>query len=84
MKIFKCSICGNIVELIEEGKGTLVCCGKPMDLLEPNTVDAAHEKHVPIINYSNERLEIRVGEVIHPYTEEHHIDFIIKIGRAHV
>jgi superoxide reductase len=77
MKLFKCSVCGNVVELIHEGGGTLVCCGKPMELLVPNTVEASLEKHIPVINYSDNKLEIRVGDIIHPFTEEHYISFIV-------
>jgi superoxide reductase len=77
MEIFKCSICGNIVDLINNQHGTLVCCGKPMDLMIPNTVDAALEKHIPIINCNDNNIEIRIGEVIHPFVEEHYIDFVI-------
>jgi len=74
---FKCSICGNIVGLIENGGGQLVCCGKPMDALVPNTVDAALEKHVPVAVFEDGKLKVTVGSVPHPMTAEHHIAWIL-------
>ena len=74
---FKCSICGNIVGLIENGGGKLVCCGKPMDALIPNTVDAALEKHVPVGVFEGGKLKVTVGSVPHPMTPEHHISWIL-------
>lgn len=71
-KIFKCEICGNIVELLHEGGGQLVCCGKSMNLLEEKTVDGGNEKHVPVI----ENNKVRVGSVDHPMEEEHYIEWI--------
>jgi superoxide reductase len=71
-KLFRCEICGNIVELLHEGKGQLVCCGKPMALLEENTTDGATEKHVPVI----ENNRVRVGIIDHPMEEEHYIEWI--------
>ena len=49
LQIYKCEVCGNIVEVLHTGAGQLVCCGKPMKLFVENTVDAAKEKHVPVI-----------------------------------
>lgn len=74
---YKCSTCGNIVGLIENGGGQLVCCGKPMDKLVPNTQDAALEKHVPVATFENGKLKVAVGSVLHPMTEEHHIAWIM-------
>lgn len=71
-KIFKCSICGNTVELLKDGKGTLICCGKPMDLLDENTTDGSGEKHVPVI----ENNRVRVGSAEHPMEEAHYIEWI--------
>jgi len=70
--IYKCEICGNVVELVHKGGGQLVCCGKPMTQLEENTVDASTEKHVPIIKEN----KVIVGETEHPMTEEHYIEWI--------
>jgi len=78
-QIYKCEICGNIIEVLHEGADALVCCGQPMKLLEENTVDAALEKHVPVIEITDEDKEIvkvMVGETEHPMTEEHYIECI--------
>jgi len=76
VKLFKCSLCGNIVEMVHVGGGTLVCCGKEMDELKPNTVDAAQEKHVPVAEVSGSKVVVKVGSVEHPMTEEHYIAYI--------
>lgn len=76
LQIYKCEICGNIVEVVHEAGGELVCCGKPMKLLEENTVDAATEKHVPVI----EGKKVKIGEVEHPMTEEHYIEWIEAVS----
>lgn len=75
-KIYICEVCGNVVELEHEGGGKLVCCGSEMKLLEPNTKDAAVEKHVPIIYDNDERIVVVVGEVNHPMDEDHYIEWI--------
>ncbi len=73
---FKCEVCGNIVGLIKDGGGELYCCGKPMVKLEPNTVDAAQEKHVPVYELNGNKLHVKVGSVPHPMTDEHWIQWI--------
>ncbi|MEZ0535852.1 desulfoferrodoxin [Caldicellulosiruptoraceae bacterium PP1] len=74
--LYKCSVCGNIVEVINVGGGTLVCCGKPMDELIANTVDASKEKHVPVIEVKEDGVYIKVGSVPHPMEEKHYIMWI--------
>ncbi|WP_028841275.1 desulfoferrodoxin [Thermodesulfobacterium hveragerdense] len=74
--LYKCQVCGNIVLVMHEGKGQLVCCGKPMELQNPNTVDAALEKHVPVIEKEGDVYKVKVGSVPHPMTEEHYIEWI--------
>ena len=77
---FKCSICGKIVGLIEDGGGALACCGKDMEQLLPNSVDAAQEKHVPVAERACDgKLFVEVGSVPHPMTEEHHISWIAVV-----
>lgn len=71
-KIYKCEVCGNIVELLIEGGGQLVCCGKPMNLIEEKTEDNGLEKHVPVI----ENNRVKVGSVDHPMEEQHYIQWI--------
>jgi superoxide reductase len=75
-QIYKCEICGNIVEVLHTGVGELVCCGEPMKLLVENTVDAAKEKHVPVIEKSGNKVTVKVGSVAHPMEEKHYIEFI--------
>ncbi|UCE06288.1 MAG: desulfoferrodoxin [bacterium] len=75
-QIYKCEICGNIVEVLHTGVGELVCCGEPMELLVENTVDAAKEKHVPVIEKSGNKVTVKVGSVAHPMEEKHYIEFI--------
>jgi len=74
--VYKCNMCGNIVELLHAGAGKLVCCGQPMELLEENTVDAAKEKHVPVVEKTLDGYKVSVGSVAHPMSEEHLIEFI--------
>ncbi len=75
-KFFRCSICGNLVGLVHNGGGPLVCCGKPMDVLEANTTDAAQEKHVPVISVEGNTVHVCVGSTPHPMGEEHSIEWI--------
>lgn len=74
--IYKCEVCGNIVEVLHAGAGELVCCGKPMKHMAENTVDAAKEKHVPVIERSERGLLVKIGAVPHPMEEKHYIEWI--------
>jgi len=76
MQVYRCEICGNIVEVLHVGKGQLVCCGKPMKLMKENTVDASLEKHVPVIEKAEKGVTVRVGSVPHPMEEAHYIEWI--------
>jgi len=75
-QIYKCEICGNIVEVVHASGGILVCCGQPMTLKTENTQDAAVEKHVPVIEKIEGGIRVLVGAVEHPMTVDHHIEFI--------
>jgi superoxide reductase len=75
-EVYKCEVCGNIVEVLHEGKGELVCCGQPMKLYKENTVDAAKEKHVPVIEKISKGFKIKVGSITHPMEEKHFIEWI--------
>ena len=85
LEIYKCEICGNIVEVLHGGKGDLVCCGQPMKLYEENTVDAAKEKHVPVIQRTASGVKVSIGAVPHPMEEKHYIEWIevIADGKAY-
>ena len=75
-KFYRCDHCGIIVGVVEEGGGTLICCGEPMRALEANTTDAAQEKHVPVVEVNGSLVTVTVGSVAHPMLEEHHIAWI--------
>ncbi len=85
LEIYKCELCGNIVEVTTVGGGQLVCCGKPMTLQAENTTDAAQEKHVPVIEKCDCGYKVKVGSVAHPMTAEHQIEWIelIADGKAY-
>ncbi len=76
LQIYKCAICGNIVEVINGGDGELVCCEEPMELLDEKTADAATEKHVPVIEKIDGGYKVKVGSVPHPMEEKHLIEWI--------
>ncbi|MDD5922981.1 MAG: desulfoferrodoxin family protein [Eubacteriales bacterium] len=76
IKLFKCSKCGSIVIKLNDAVCNPACCGQPMDLLEPNTVDAAQEKHVPVAEIHGGEITVKVGSVQHPMTDEHYIAYI--------
>ena len=87
---YRCETCGNIVALIRKGGGTLTCCGHPMTELHANSTDAAREKHVPVLTREGTKLQVKVGSVKHPMTQEHFIEWIalaegdrIEIQRLH-
>lgn len=83
-QIYKCNICRIIVDVVHSGAGELVCCGQPMQLLEENTVDAAKEKHVPVIEKTKDSVKVRIGEVPHPMEESHYIEWIEVIADGNV
>ena len=85
LEIYKCEICGNIVEVLHGGTGELVCCGKPMVLFKENTVDAAKEKHVPVVEKTEGGVKVKLGDVAHPMEEKHYIEWIeiIAGGKAY-
>jgi superoxide reductase len=76
LEVYKCEVCGNMVEVLHEGVGELVCCGQPMKLLVENTTDAAREKHVPVIEETANGLKVMVGSAPHPMEEKHYIEWI--------
>ena len=84
-KLYKCKICGNLVSVIEAGKGELVCCGQPMDALEEKTIEQeGNEKHVPVLEAIKEGIRVKVGSVPHPMEDDHYIEVIqlVKNGRV--
>ncbi|MCS7385108.1 MAG: desulfoferrodoxin [archaeon GB-1867-005] len=79
-QVYKCNICGNIVEVLHGGAGKLVCCGQPMELLTEKTEEAGMEKHVPVIEMMNGRVIVKVGSTPHPMEEKHYIEWIELIA----
>ena len=76
MQVYKCEICGNIIEVMHGGRGTLLCCNQPMKPMSENTVDASLEKHVPVVERRGDSLTVKVGSVPHPMEEKHYIEWI--------
>ena len=76
LEVYKCSICGIIVEVVHSGAGAMICCGKNMDRVTENTTDAATEKHVPVIELDDGTVTVKVGDVAHPMEAAHYIEWI--------
>ena len=85
LELYKCDICGNIVEIMHAGGPPLVCCNEKMKLQEENTVDAAKEKHVPVIEMADGKITVKVGSVPHPMEDKHYIQWVelIADGKAY-
>lgn len=79
-QIYLCKVCGNVVEVLRAGEGTLVCCDQNMVLQKENTTDAAQEKHVPVVEADGDVLTVKVGSVPHPMEEKHYIEWIELIA----
>lgn len=79
-KFFHCEICGNTVGLIDDGGASLVCCGKDMVEMTPNSVDASKEKHVPVIETEGNTVTVRIGSADHPMLEEHYIKWVYLLS----
>lgn len=75
-QIYRCPICGNIVQVLHAGSGELICCGQPMELLVAKNTDVGFEKHVPVIEKTETGVIIKVGSILHPMEEAHYIEFI--------
>lgn len=85
LEVYKCSVCGNIVEVLTGGAGELVCCGQPMDRLVAKTADEGKEKHVPVIEKMDGGIKVKVGSVPHPMEAKHYIEWIelLADGKAY-
>jgi len=82
--IYKCNVCGNITEVMHGGSGRMTCCAKPMELMSENTIDAAKEKHVPVIEKVDGGFKVKLGEVAHPMENKHYIEWIEVIAKDKV
>ncbi len=85
LQVYKCEVCGNMVESIHSGGGTLTCCSQPMALTNENSTDAAQEKHVPVVEKVDGGYKVTVGSVAHPMADDHYIEWIELIAgsKAH-
>jgi len=85
LQVYKCSLCGNIVEVLTGGDGELVCCGQPMENLQAKTSDQGKEKHVPVVERTNGSIKVKIGSVPHPMEEDHYIEWIeiLADGKAY-
>jgi len=86
LQVYKCEVCGNIVEVLHGGDGDLVCCGENMKLLDEKSVDQGKEKHVPVVEKTDEGFKVKVGDVPHPMEEKHFIEWVEVIdekGKAY-
>ena len=85
LQVYKCSVCGNIVEVLTAGGGDLVCCGKPMENLTAKTADQGKEKHLPVIETVEGGIKVKIGSVPHPMEDKHYIEWIevISDGKAY-
>ena len=79
-QVYKCNVCGNIVEVLHTGVGKLVCCGQPMELQKEKTEDVGREKHVPVIEKTESGVKVKIGSVPHPMEEKHYIEWIEVIA----
>lgn len=76
IEFYRCDVCGNLVVIMEKGGGQLTCCDQQMTLLVPGAVEAATEKHIPVVENNNGKVTVKVGSVTHPMLKEHYIQWI--------
>jgi len=75
-QVYRCNVCGNIVEVLHTGKGELVCCGQPMELLQEKVIEVGQEMHVPVVETTDTVTKVKVAGVPHPMEKEHYIEWI--------
>ena len=76
LQVYKCEVCGNIVEMLHGGKGETICSGQPMKLFKENSTDAVVEKHVPVVSETANGFSVKIGSIAHPMEESHYIEWI--------
>ena len=86
LQVYKCEVCGNIVEMLHGGKGEMICHGQPMKLFKENSTDAVVEKHVPVVNETANGFSVKIGSIAHPMEEKHYIEWIEAVwdGRTYI
>ena len=75
-KLYICRHCGNLIEMVHDAKVPVICCGQKMEYLEPNTVEASNEKHIPVVSLKGSEVHVNVGSVDHPMVPEHFIEWV--------
>lgn len=80
MKLYKCPICGNIITVVEGNEKLVKCCGRELEEIRANTVEAATEKHIPVYEVNGDVINVRVGEINHPMEDNHYIEFIALVN----
>jgi superoxide reductase len=85
LQVYKCSVCGNIIEILTGGDGDLTCCGQPMQNMAAKTADQGREKHLPVIEKVDGGIKVKVGSIPHPMEEKHYIEWVevISDGKAY-
>ena len=76
LQVYKCQVCGNIIEVLHTGVGELVCCNQKMSLIDEKTTDQGQEKHLPVVEKQDKKIKVKVGEIPHPMEEAHYIEWI--------
>jgi superoxide reductase len=76
LQVYKCEVCGNIVEMLHGGKGEMICGGQPMKLFKENSTDAVVEKHIPVVSKTADGFSVKIGSIAHPMEESHYIEWI--------
>lgn len=79
-RVYRCKVCGNIVQMNHLGGGTLVCCGEPMELLKEKTKEEGKEKHLPVVEKTSKGIKVKIGSIPHPMEEKHYIEWIEVIS----
>jgi len=80
-QVYKCTLCGQVIEVLHAGSPSLVCCGQPMKHMAEGTTDGAKEKHVPVLEKNVAGCKVKIGAVPHPMLEEHHIEWVEVLTR---
>ena len=83
-QVYRCNVCGNIVEVLHAGKGELVCCGQPMELLQEKTADVGLEKHAPVVETTDRGIKVKIGSTPHPMEEKHYIEWVEIIANGDI
>jgi superoxide reductase len=77
LKFYRCKRCGNIVAVVKNGGGKLVCCGEAMEEIIAGTVEASKEKHIPVYTVNGNEVTVRIGSVDHPMQDVHYIEWVV-------